>query len=272
MIRENLHTHTLYCDGENTAEEIILAAIDKSFSDIGFSSHSFMDFDKSYCMTETEKYRSEISALKEKYKGKIRVWLGLEKDYFSTDDNDAYDYVIGSVHSVLKNGQHFAVDESADVIKNAVENEYHGDYLLFIKDYYKEVSDLVRKTDCDIIGHFDLISKYFDVLGIKENEDYLSVAFTALEELIPYGKPFEINTGAIARGTKKLPYPTFKILKRINELGGKIIFSSDCHEKEYLDCYFKESLEMAKEAGFTKRSVITDKGFIEIGLEEDLCE
>ena len=272
MIRENLHTHTLYCDGENTAEEIILAAIDKSFSDIGFSSHSFMDFDKSYCMTETEKYRSEISALKEKYRGKIRVWLGLEKDYFSTDDNDAYDYVIGSVHSVLKNGQHFAVDESADVIKNAVENEYQGDYLLFIKDYYKEVSDLVRKTDCDIIGHFDLISKYFDVLGIKENEDYLSVAFTALEELIPYGKPFEINTGAIARGTKKLPYPTFKILKRINELGGKIIFSSDCHNKEYLDCYFKESLEMAKEAGFTKRSVITDKGFIEIGLEEDLCE
>ena len=272
MIRENLHTHTLYCDGENTAEEIILAAIDKSFSDIGFSSHSFMDFDKSYCMTETEKYRSEISALKEKYKGKIRVWLGLEKDYFSTDDNDAYDYVIGSVHSVLKNGQHFAVDESADVIKNAVENEYQGDYLLFIKDYYKEVSDLVRKTDCDIIGHFDLISKYFDVLGIKENEDYLSVAFTALEELIPYGKPFEINTGAIARGTKKLPYPTFKILKRINELGGKIIFSSDCHEKEYLDCYFKESLKIAKDAGFTKRSVITDKGFIEIGLEEDLCE
>ena len=270
MIRENLHTHTLYCDGENTAEEIILAAIDKSFSDIGFSSHSFMDFDKSYCMTETEKYRSEISALKEKYRGKIRVWLGLEKDYFSTDDNDAYDYVIGSVHSVLKNGQHFAVDESADVIKNAVENEYQGDYLLFIKDYYKEVSDLVRKTDCDIIGHFDLISKYFDVLGIKENEDYLSVAFTALEELIPYGKPFEINTGAIARGTKKLPYPTFKILKRINELGGKIIFSSDCHNKEYLDCYFKESLEMAKEAGFTKRSVITENGFIEIGLEDNL--
>ena len=68
----------------------------------------------------------------------------------------------------------------------------------------------------------------------------------------------------------KLPYPTFKILKKINELGGKIIFSSDCHNKEYLDCYFKESLEMAKEAGFTKRSVITENGFIEIGLEDNL--
>lgn len=270
MIRENLHTHTLYCDGKNTAEEIILAAIDKSWTDIGFSGHSYMDFDKSYCMTETEKYRAEILALKEKYKGQIRVWLGLEKDYFSEDKKEAYDYIIGSVHYVFKNGNYFPVDESADVIKNAVENEYQGDYLSFIKDYYKEVSDIVAKTDCDIIGHFDLISKYFDALGIEETEEYLDVAFSALEKLIPYGRPFEINTGAIARGSMKLPYPTFKILKKINELGGKIIFSSDCHNKEYLDCYFKESLEMAKEAGFTKRSVITENGFIEIGLEDNL--
>ena len=123
MIRENLHTHTLYCDGENTAEEIILKAIEKSWTDIGFSGHSYMDFDESYCMTETEKYRAEILALKEKYKGQIRVWLGLEKDYFSEDKKEAYDYIIGSVHYVFKNGKYFAVDESADVIKNAVENE-----------------------------------------------------------------------------------------------------------------------------------------------------
>lgn len=270
MIRENLHTHTLYCDGKNAAEEMILKAVEKSFTDIGFSGHSYMDFDESYCMTETEKYRFEILALKEKYKGQIRVWLGLEKDYFSNDDNAAYDYIIGSVHYVFKNGKYFAVDESADVIKNAVENEYQGDYLSFIKDYYKEVSDIVAKTDCDIIGHFDLVSKYFDALGIEETEEYLDVAFGALEKLIPFGKPFEINTGAIARGSKNTPYPSFKILEKINELGGKIIFSSDCHNKEYLDCYFEESLEMAKEAGFTKRSAITENGFIEIGLEDNL--
>ncbi len=270
MIRENLHTHTLYCDGKNTAEEMILSAIEKSFTDIGFSGHSFTEFDTSYCMTETPEYRAEILSLKEKYKGKINVWLGLEKDYFSNEDRGAYDYIIGSVHYVLKNGQYIPVDESAETIKNAVENEYGGDYSLFIKDYYEEVSLIVKKTDCDIIGHFDLISKYFDDLGIEETESYLEIAFNALEKLIPEGKPFEINTGAIARGTKKFPYPSFKILKKINELEGKIIFSSDCHNKEYLDCYFEESLEIAKKAGFAARSVITDKGFIEIGLEEEL--
>ena len=29
MIRSNFHTHTTYCDGKNTAEEMVLAAIDK---------------------------------------------------------------------------------------------------------------------------------------------------------------------------------------------------------------------------------------------------
>ena len=37
---QNLHTHTTYCDGINTPEQIILTAIDKGFGAIGFSGHS----------------------------------------------------------------------------------------------------------------------------------------------------------------------------------------------------------------------------------------
>ena len=40
----NLHQHTTFCDGKSTAEEVVIAALEKGFSSIGlpiFSSPSF---------------------------------------------------------------------------------------------------------------------------------------------------------------------------------------------------------------------------------------
>ena len=69
----NYHTHTTVCDGKNTPEETVLAALDGGFSALGFSSHGYTPFDLKYCMHDTEAYISEISRLKEKHKGKIVI-------------------------------------------------------------------------------------------------------------------------------------------------------------------------------------------------------
>lgn len=37
----NFHTHSTFCDGKNTPEEIVLAALEKGFVSIGFSSHGY---------------------------------------------------------------------------------------------------------------------------------------------------------------------------------------------------------------------------------------
>ena len=68
MILADFHTHTTYCDGKNTPEEMVRAAIAKGMTKIGFSGHSHTAFDESYCMSTegTEAYRQEIAALKEK--------------------------------------------------------------------------------------------------------------------------------------------------------------------------------------------------------------
>ena len=39
MIKANFHTHTTWCDGSDTPEDVVLSAIGKGFSAIGFSSH-----------------------------------------------------------------------------------------------------------------------------------------------------------------------------------------------------------------------------------------
>ena len=73
----NLHTHSTFCDGRNTPEEIVLAALEKGFSSIGFSGHAYTPFDLRYCMKNTEGYIREIWRLKEKYGKDIQIYLGI---------------------------------------------------------------------------------------------------------------------------------------------------------------------------------------------------
>ena len=40
MIKTSFHTHTTFCDGKNTPEEMVVAAIEKGFVALGFSTHS----------------------------------------------------------------------------------------------------------------------------------------------------------------------------------------------------------------------------------------
>ena len=66
MFNNNFHTHTRYCDGKNTPEEMVQYALKLGFDSLGFSGHAFTEFDLSYCMTpeETKQYIDEINALK----------------------------------------------------------------------------------------------------------------------------------------------------------------------------------------------------------------
>ena len=99
-VLSNAHTHTIFCDGKNTAEEMVLSAIENGFVSLGFSGHSFVYPDDGYTMKpEAEKaYIAEIRRLKEKYKDRIAIHLGLELDYYSHIDLTPYEYWIGSVH------------------------------------------------------------------------------------------------------------------------------------------------------------------------------
>ena len=268
MIKENYHTHTYYCDGKNSPEEMILRAIELGFKILGFSGHGHTNKDSSYCMSleNTKKYVEDISALKEKYKGKILILCGIEQDMISTDDVSSFDYVIGSTHYIFRGGKFYSVDGSVDEFRNLLEEVYNGSVLEFAKEYFENVSRVYDETKCDIIGHFDLLSKNFERCDIKETDQYLFYAENAIKKLVKNNIPFEINTGAIARGYRTTPYPSENILQMIKNYGGKIIFTSDCHNKDYLDCYFKEAEKLAQRVGFTKRSIIDESGIREIDL------
>ena len=239
----NYHTHTLFCDGKDSAEDLIREAIRHGCPAIGFSGHSYVPFDDC-CMSPegTEEYIIEIRRLKELYKERIMVFLGIEQDYYSVVDCASFEYIIGSVHYVPYGGAYYSVDLSKDDFCQTVKNVYDGDYYAFAEAYYQLVGNIYNVTKCSIVGHFDLITKYNegDCLFATNNTRYQKAADDALEQLIEAPVVLEINTGAMARGYRSSPYPAEELIRKWKAAGKRLILSSDCHEKQDLLFNFSE--------------------------------
>ncbi len=238
-MKGDLHTHTTFSDGKNTPEEMVLTAIEKGMDYIGFSDHAPMSFDDG-CAMAAEKlpvYEKEILQLKEAHKGQIAVYLGLEQDSLSFTPTIQRDYLIGSVHYLLMpDGHHVSIDWTAEKLKQGADTYFGGDIYALIEAYYDKVAAIVQDTQCDIIGHFDLITKFQEKTPLfdETHPRYIAAWQKAVDALIPTGKPFEINTGAMSRGYRTSPYPAAPIRAYIEKSGGKFIYTSDSHQKETL--------------------------------------
>lgn len=240
----NYHTHTTYCDGKDAPEEMVKKAIELGLSELGFSGHPYTAFDTEPCMTRegTEQYKREITQLKEKYRDKIKILLGIEQDYYCKEPTDDYDYVLGSVHYLFKGDDCIIIDYSKEHLQKAVDKHYGGDIYSLIEDYYALVGDVYNKTRCDIIGHFDLIEKFngdgtfFD----RNHPRYIAAWRSAAQKLLKTPAVVEINTGGISRGYIDFPYPSKEIIDFFKSNGKKLIFSSDCHNKDFLLCGYND--------------------------------
>ena len=253
MISKDLHMHTAYCDGAGAPEDMVLAAIDKGLTTVGISGHSYTFFDTSYCMQKADipRYISELHYLRAKYFDKIHVLCGVEQDYYSDYPTDEFDYVIGSVHYLKVDDGYVPVDESPAILREAARKYFDGDIYALCERYFATVADAANKTNCDIIGHFDLITKFVGdgardvpqkdgVLFDVNHPRYVAAWHKAADELLKADVPFEINTGAISRGYRTAPYPSAEIIAYIRKKGGRFVLSSDAHSADAIAYQFDE--------------------------------
>lgn len=254
----NLHTHTIFCDGKNKAEEIVQKALFKGFSSIGFSGHGYMAHDLSYCIKDTNEYIKTIKSLKEKYKNDIQIYLGLEEDITEPCIRADFDYIIGSSHYINYNGRYIPIDLSKDGFKELL-GLFNGDFLSLSKSYYETFCDYILKRKPDIVGHFDLVTKYDEDIFLNQN--YLELSEKYMKIALLSDSLFEVNTGAMARGYRKTPYPYENLLYIIKKNDGKIILNSDCHDCEQLDFGFSDVKAMLKDIGFSYTYIMYDNEF-----------
>lgn len=259
----DLHVHSSFSDGKSSPEEIVLKAIENGLLVIGFSDHGPTGLDTVYGMTEnqTEAYIKEISRLKEKYKNQIQIYMGIEQDCFSIYDTKKFDYAIGSVHYIKVQNEFVPIDESPEALIKAADKYFKGDLYKLAQLYFDTLSETIKLTDCQIIGHFDLITKFNEnnKLFDETNDKYVSYWKKAADILLLENVIFEINTGAISRGYRSTPYPSNEIISYIKNRGGKFILSSDCHKAEDL-CFAFDKIPDCNIL-FQKNPIITIDNF-----------
>jgi histidinol-phosphatase (PHP family) len=270
MTLSNFHAHTTWCDGTETPEAMVKAAIGKGLEAFGLSGHAYMGFDTDWCMTRagTAGFIGEMDRLKKTYGGQIALFTGVEQDYYSTEPTGGFDYVIGSVHYIKKDGVYLLVDDSEDVTRRDVTEHYGGDYYAYTTDYFRTLADIVPKTRPDFIGHFDLVTKFNEGGRLFDEADprYLGPALGALTAITGTHRLFEINTGAMYRVGRTAPYPSETLLKAIRERGGEIILSSDSHDGQSIGYKFDQARELARSCGFRYAKTLTADGFIDYKL------
>lgn len=279
MIKTNYHTHSTFCDGKESAEDMARTAEQKGFAILGFSSHAMFPFSDSWHIHISpggyEAYMGEIARLKEAYRGRMAILAGFEADYIpgltkpDMDDGEFYgkfkpDFLIGSVHFVLGDGGYFEADGPRDETRERIAKYFGGDVRRAVTAYFETERQMLRTSRFTVLGHADVIrkqnSKRADPL-FREDEDWYKEELEKTADVIASsGVIVEINTGGMARGYMDSPYPSPSFLRLLHEKKVPVMINSDAHQGCNLDFAFDTAVQLATEAGYTETAYLDGDG------------
>ena len=270
MIRQNLHTHSIWDDGQNTLEQLALAAKAAGLTSLGFSAHSYLPFAREWTLAPERQaaYIEAVRALKRAFAGELTIYNGMEWDILSEADLSAFDYIIGSVHQIVVDGEAYSVDSAPETTAQYLNGPFRGDADAAASAYFAQYAALSEVEEVDIVGHFDLLTKYDETNGFfrEDSGAFHEAACLAMDALIAEEKIFEINTGAISRGYRTMPYPSRALLEELQRRGGRITISSDAHSAAHVAFGFAEAERLALDCGFTQTWQFDGRAFVPVRI------
>lgn len=274
QFRSGCHTHTHFCDGKASPAEMAKAAYEKGFVSLGFSAHSPLPYENDWALTmeKLPQYIDSIRALKEDYRGKMEIVLGIELDADSELDLSPFAYTLGSVHTLHKNGLSYPVDCGKELLSECCNNLFDGDFYALMRYYFENVYNYAKRCPYTVLGHYDLPLKY-NKNGdfIDENDPkYQALAMEVLDGILDIRPDviFEINTGAILRAGRPYAYPAPFLLKRLIERKAPLTLTADAHTPEGIDTAYEQTTKMLAEMGLSTLYRLENEVFLPISMNK----
>lgn len=260
-----VHTHSTMCDGKDSLESMARAAYEAGAVSFGASGHSHTPLPTDQgCVLPADMtaYRAEVLRLREVYAGRMDVLLGIELDSCADVTAEGFDYWIGSVHHMRDpEGDRRPVDWDPETLERCLRENFSGDPLKMTGYYYDEVRRMAKRKPT-ILGHIDLITKFNEDGYFFDEADpgYRSAALDALHAADPGETLLEINTGAMSRGYRSVPYPALFLLREWRAMGGEVILTADAHSAGAVAYGYAQAAELARAAGFERSVLLTSRG------------
>ncbi|MDR3251271.1 MAG: histidinol-phosphatase [Tannerella sp.] len=277
----NFHSHCIFCDGRSHPENFVRFAVANGFRAYGFSSHSPLPFETFWNMTKSDmpEYVAEINRLKEKYRDRIEIYLGLEIDYLDDTYNASLpffrslplDYRIGSIHFMpyrlpLKEENMACIDGDYADFEDCIDRYYEGSVRLMTGHFFESSMRMIEAGGFDIVGHIDKIymngSRHpgFDLQAGWYRKPFLELLDLAAEkELV-----VEVNCKNKRRKGQTFPHTnSFGELRKRNI---SVMVNSDCHYPDLVNDGRRETLALLAEAGYRSVREIVGGKWQDVGI------
>ncbi len=243
------HTHHERCGhAVGKLEQYVLRGIELGLHQLGLSDHMPLIHvdpatyypEMAMPMDELPRYVEEVLTLKEKYKGRIQIKLGLEGDYIEGYEEQIekivraypWDYVIGSVHFLGE----------WDITDFRQTDGWEGRNPLDVyRTYYDAIGRAAGTGFYDIVGHFDVIKRFGFAPAPEEAAEKEAMEEAALRRIADSGIAMELNASGLTKPCAEM-FPSESLLRRAIELGIPLTLGSDAHDPAKLS----ENLDIAR--------------------------
>ncbi|SFS96877.1 histidinol-phosphatase (PHP family) [Paenibacillus sp. 453mf] len=258
----DFHTHHARCGhAVGELEAYVQQAVRLGYSQIGLSDHMPLIHvnpatyypEMAMPMEELPRYVEECLSLREKYKGQIKVLVGLEGDYIEGFEEkieqiiNAYpfDYVIGSVHFLKE----WDISDYRQV-----HNWENKDVLEVYKTYYDAVEKAARSGLYDYLGHIDVIKRFGYTPKSSEAEEWLQLELSVLKTIAASKLAIELNASGLSKPCAEM-FPSRRILEKAFELNIPITVGSDAHDPAKVGEHVDQARDLLREIGYTELAV-----------------
>jgi len=274
----NYHSHSHFSDGKGEPERYVQSAIQNNLYAYGFSDHSPVPFYTGWNLKfhKFREYLNEISRLKKKYRGQIKLYSGLEIDYINGLNHintfkDYLDYTIGAVHFLgfFDNNKPWDFTSGKNIYRRGLKELFGNNIKKLVKYYFEQINTMVSTESPDIIAHFDIIKKYNKGNHFFNENDkwYRDTVFESLEIITQSNSIIEINTRGVLKGLEDEFYPSNFILDRCKELNIKLCLNTDTHHPNEVAALLPEAKELLTTKGFKEVFIFDEQGWYPVAIK-----
>ena len=255
MAVTDYHVHTARCGHAGGAtRDYVLHALSRGLTEVAITDHVPLYFlpgedpDPGLAMTRAELpgYVEEVLALREEFRGRIDVLLGIEADYAEGHEEALRELLAPWEWDVVLGSVHFVAGGWIDAPGAGARHEREGSAKLW-GEYYRLLAKAAGSGLFDVMTHFDLPKKFGHRLpaGCEAAEE------AAVEAARAAGVAVEVSSAGLRKPVGE-EYPAPGLLAKLVRAGVPVVFSSDAHAPAEVAWGREQVVAAARAAGATE--------------------